>query len=226
MRWVVTLYGTRQDAERLIHELPELSAVEDSPSEYYRDLHLELDDPEGDAPEEDAMHVGRAVIEAHVRRINGFGRLRWGRTFEGVEITEFTTVDSEGETTTVHFLDRPVEYMLPEDYAEGADRHGIPRAKLPVGIEALSALGGESVAALAGMNRSVALVLRLVDEMLRGEEEIDWGAAYSALEAIEQDLHDRGLKGQDLGWWTGAERDRFRATANSVEVLGDRKSVV
>ena len=74
---------------------------------------------------------------------------------------------------------------------------------------------------LAATDHSVALVLRLADEILAGDEEIDWGAAYSALEVIEQDLHDRGLKGQDLGWWTATERKNFRATANSVEVLAE-----
>ena len=82
-------------------------------------------------------------------------------------------------------------------------------------------MDGQAVATLAATNRSVALVLRLVDEMLTGDGEIDWGAAYSALEVIEQDLHERGLNGQDLGWWTATERGNFRATANSVEVLGE-----
>jgi len=35
-------------------------------------------------------------------------------------------------------------------------------------------LDGQSVATLAATNHSVALVLRLVDEMLAGDEEIDW----------------------------------------------------
>lgn len=221
MRWVVTLWGTKQDAERLVGEFPELSAVEYSPSEYHRDLHLELDVPEGDAPEGNALNVARAVIEAHVRRINGFGRLRWGRTFEGVEITDFKTIDSQGETATIHFLEPGVEYLLPEDWVAMADERGIPKARLPIGMEVLSILDGEAVTMLAATDRSVALVLRLVDEMLAGDEEIDWAAAYSALEVMEQDLHDRGLDGQKLGWWTAKERGNFRATANSVEVLGE-----
>lgn len=114
-----------------------------------------------------------------------------------------------------------VEYLLPEDWIAGAEARGIPRARLPVGIEALTDLDGVAIAMLASVDHHVALVLRLVDEMLAGEEEIDWGAAYSALEVIEQDLKERGLKGQDLGWWTAKERDNFRATANSVEVLGE-----
>lgn len=221
VRWVVTLYGTKQDVERLVGEFPELSAVEVSPSEYHRDVQLELDDPEGDAPEGTALNVARGVIEARVRRINGFGRLRWGRMFEGVEITDFHTIDCEGETMAIHFLEPAVEYLLPEDWVAMADERGIPRARLPVGVEALSVLDGDTVTMLAATDHSVALVLRLVDAMLAGDEEIDWGAAYSALEAIEQDLHDRGLNGQNLGWWTAKERENFRATANSVEVLGE-----
>jgi len=84
VRWIVTLSASREDAERLVSEFSELSEVEKSTNEYIRDLHLELDDPEGDAPEEHAPSIARAVIDAHVRRINGFGKLRWGRAFEGV----------------------------------------------------------------------------------------------------------------------------------------------
>lgn len=56
--------------------------------------------------------------------------------------------------------------------------------------------------------------------MLVGDEQIDWGAGYSALEAIEHDLTDRGGDGRALGWWTRSERDGFKATANSAEALG------
>jgi hypothetical protein len=221
VRFVVTLHGTKQDAERLVGEFPELSAVEDSENEYHRNVHLELDDPGGDAPDEDALNVARAVIEAHVRRINGFGRLRWGRTFERVEMTDLKTIDAEGETTTIVFLEPAVEHLLPEDWVAMADERGIPRTRLPVGMEALKRLDGAAATALAATDHSVALVLRLVDGMLAGNDQIDWGAAYSALEVIEQDLHHRRLSGQDLGWWTAKERDNFRATANSVEVLGE-----
>lgn len=58
--------------------------------------------------------------------------------------------------------------------------------------------------------------------MLEGDDEIDWVAAYSALEVIEHDLRDRGLDGQALGWWTKKERNDFTATANSVEAIGFR----
>jgi hypothetical protein len=39
---------------------------------------------------------------------------------------------------------------------------------------------------------------------------------------IEHDLAGRQTTGHALGWWTATERDDFRATANSVEVLGVR----
>ncbi len=223
VRWIVTPNGTKKDAERLVEHFPELSIVqEDSPSEYHGDLHLVLDDPEGDAPEEFAVNVGRTVIDAHVRHINGFGRLRWGRLYEGAEITDYERVEADGEVLRIVYLEPSSQYMLPEEWVAEADERGIPRERLPSGMEALSVLVGEAVTTLAATNPSVALVLRLVNEVLAGEEDIDWGAAYSALEVIEHDVQDRGLRGQDLGWWTAKERDDFRATANSVEVLGDR----
>lgn len=56
--------------------------------------------------------------------------------------------------------------------------------------------------------------------MLEGDTEIDWGAAYSALEAVEHDLQRRCVDGRALGWWTRSERENFKATANSAEALG------
>jgi hypothetical protein len=217
--WVITLYGTRQDTERLVREFPELS-VDDSPNEYYSAVRLKLDEPDAEAPEADALNIARAVVEAQVRRINGFGRLRWGRAFEGVEIADYKTVDSDGETRVI-FLEPGVENLLPEDWVAMAVERGVPRDRLPVGLEALSVLQGGVITRLATIDRSVALVLRLVDGMLAGDAEIDWGAAYSALEVIEQDLRDRGAQGQTLGWWTAKETRDFRATANSVEALGE-----
>jgi len=77
--------------------------------------------------------------------------------------------------------------------------------------------------ALAEEHPAVARVLRLVDLMLTSnDEEIDWVAAYSALEIIEEDLRGRGVDGHARGWWTNAERSAFRATANSPEALGYR----
>lgn len=218
MRWIVTLSATATDAERLAAEFTDLVAVEDSP----RLLRMEVDDPEGDAPAEAAPHVARAVIEANIRRINGFARLRWGRTFEGVEITQWSTVDAEGKTTQRVFVGPAVAHLLPEEFADMLERQGLPRPKMPKGLDAINALEGEAVATLAAANPRVALVLRLVDDMLAGDDEIDWGAAYSALEVIEHDLHTRGKDGRDIGCWTTGERDRFSATANSVEVLGNQ----
>ncbi len=76
--------------------------------------------------------------------------------------------------------------------------------------------------ALAEAHADVARVLHLLDLMLVGNEEIDWVAGYAALEIIEQDLRARGVDGHALGWWTKAERQRFKATANSPEALGYR----
>jgi hypothetical protein len=56
--------------------------------------------------------------------------------------------------------------------------------------------------------------------MLKGDDEIDWTAGYATLEIVEHDLRERGLDGRTLGWWTKLERENFRATANSPEVLG------
>jgi hypothetical protein len=220
MRWLVTLSATAQDAERLAASFPETSVDDRSTSKYHRQLRLEFEDLAGDADDDD-LGIARASIDAHVRRMNDFGRLRWGRTFEGVEVRDYKTVNSSGDESTVLFVERAPDYATPEDLVAYFDERGIPRDKLPIGLLALVQLDAVAVAQIAVDDHRVALVLRLAAEMLAGSEEIDWGAAYSALEAIEQDLRDRGSSGEQLGWWTRKERDNFRATANSVEVLGE-----
>lgn len=131
----------------------------------HRDLRLELDIAEG-AAADDGLDVGRAAIEANVRRMNGFGRLRWGRTFEGARITNIKTIDFDGKATTIVFIGPAVQYLLPEDWIAGAEARGIPRARLPVGMAALADLDGVAITTLASADHHVALVLRLVDEML------------------------------------------------------------
>jgi hypothetical protein len=215
MRWVITLSGSRRDRERLAAEIPALSPAPEAP----RELLLDFDDPEGEVTGDDAAHAAKAVIDAYVRRINGFGRLRWGRNFERVEVSKIVTIDSDGRTAQRVFVGTAYDHMLPEDFADMVERLGQPRPALPVGLDVINALSGEAITSLASGSPEVARVLHLVDRMLEGDEEIDWVAAYSALEVIEQDLRSRGLDGQALGWWTKKERNDFTATANSVEVL-------
>jgi hypothetical protein len=154
--------------------------------------------------------------------LNGFGRLRWGRAFEGVSVSKIQTVDSEGRMGQRVFIEPAYDHMLPEDFADMVERLGHPRPALPAGLDVINSLGGEAVTTLAATNPEVARVLHLVVLMLKGDDEIDWVAGYSALEVIEQDLRGRGLDGQALGWWTKKERNDFTATANSVEVLDFR----
>jgi hypothetical protein len=186
------------------------------------DLRLELDDPEGDDTGDDAPHTAKAVIDVYVRRTNGFGRLRWGRAFAEVEISGLRTVDAAGRETQMVFPGTAQAYLPWEQFADMVEQLGYSRPEKPVGLDAIDALDGEAVVALAEANPAVARVLRLVELMLMGDDEIDWVAGYSALETIEQDLADRGLNARELGCWSRSERRRFDATANSPEVLGTR----
>jgi hypothetical protein len=217
VRWIVTLSASRPDAERLAAEsLPGLSAAGDDP----RELLLELDDLGSDVPDEDAPQAAKAVIDRSVRHINGSGKLRWGRAFEGVAVSAVKSVDSDGRITQHVWPEPAVKHMLPEDFADLVERLGHERPALPVGLEVLNALDVADVTLLAETNPDVGRVLYLVALMLEGDDEINWVAAYSALEAIRHDLAGRQLKGEELGWWTDAELRNFRATANSVEMLG------
>jgi hypothetical protein len=219
VRWLVTLSASKRDVERLTEEsLADLTADATDPEH----LLLELHDPEGDATGDEVPRRAKAVIDALVRHINGFGRLRWGRTFEGVSVSTTKSFDPAGGETLRLTIEPAFEHMLPEDFANTSERLGFPRPALPAGLEVINALDGAAVIALAEANPEVGRVLHLVDLMLEGDDEIDWVAGFSAVEVIEQDLASRQVKGQALRWWTNAERDSFRATANSVEVLGFR----
>ena len=91
------LAASRRDVERLITEsLDGLSAAEDTPER----MVLELDDPEGSAVGDDAPHAAKAVIDATLRRINGFGKLRWGRTFEGSSMSRSRTSSQRSSQTS------------------------------------------------------------------------------------------------------------------------------
>ena len=154
-----------------------------------------------------------------MRHVNGFGKLRWGRGFQGVEITLVRSFDSSGATQVV-FVDAAHGHLQPREFADMVEKLGHPRPPLPRGLEVIEGLDAAAVAKLAGSNPVVGRVLHLVELMLEGDTQIDWGAAYSALEAIEHDLHERGVDGRALGWWMPHEREDFRATANSAEALG------
>ena len=131
-------------------------------------------------------------------------------------------VDSGGRVTQYVFPGPAVEHMPPESFADMVERFGFQRPPLPLGIEVINSLNLAAVNDLAETNPDVGRILHLVALMLEGDDEIDWVAGYSALEAIKHDLGGRQLDGKKLGWWTDAELRNFKATANSVEVLGPR----
>jgi hypothetical protein len=217
VRWVVTLSATKVDAERLL-----AASIEDlapHPTEASKVL-LELQDSFGDASTDETRQAVKQDIDLRVRHINGFGKLRWGRGFEGVEVEAVRSFDSTGAESQVVFVGAAYDHMQPREFAEMVENLGFPRPPLPTGLEVIEALDAGAVAKLAESTPLVGRVLHLVELMLEGDEQIDWGAANSALETIEHDLHNRGVDGTALGWWTRREREDFKATANSAEALG------
>jgi hypothetical protein len=184
------------------------------------DLFLELHGSGQDETSDEARHAVKADSDLRVRHINGFGRLRWGRNFEGITIKAVRSMDSTGKETQHIFPRTAHGHMLPRDFADMVERLGSPRPPLPVGLDVIEALDGSAVTALAESIPMVGRVLHLVELMLEGDEQIDWGAGYSALETIEHDLSARQIDGVACGWWTKTERRNFRKTANSAEALG------
>jgi hypothetical protein len=217
VRWIVTLSATKVDAERLL--AAPIEDVGPHPNEA-GELVLELEDSSGDESTDETRRAIRRDVELRVRHINGFGKLRWGRGFEGVKIKGVRSIDSTGGETQVVFVGTAYAHMQPRERADMMERMGLPRPALPVGLEVIEALDADAVTKLAESNPVVARVVHLVGLMLEGDTDIDWGAAYSALETIEHDLYSRGVDGRERGWWTRQERDDFKATANSAEALG------
>lgn len=212
MRWLVILSASKADVERLrLADIDGITANPDDPSELL--LTTEISDDDGG--------VARTEIEAFVDRINGVGRLRWGRVFEGVSIQKTISFDGDGQATVV-WVDAASAHLLPEDFANLAEALGLPRPPMPKGLEIIEALDLAAVAALAETAPQAMRGIHLVDLMLRGHDEIDWVAGYAALEVVEQDLRHRGFDGPALGFWNKKELRGFKATANSPEVLGYR----
>lgn len=187
-----------------------------------RRVRLALEAADYDVPTDEARQAGKLAIDAAVRHLIGFGKLQWGRTFDGVEVKDVQCIDSSGRSRHVVFLEPAYDHMLPEDYADMVERLGHPRPELPDGVHDVNALDLGTITALADNNPDIARVLHLVALMLDGEDDIDWAAGYSVLEVIEQDAHRRGLSGQALGWWTDNDLRRFKQMANSVEAVGIR----
>jgi hypothetical protein len=217
MRWVIALSCTRADAERLLGASIDNLAPHPTDS---GEIVMELTDPFGDESTDETRQAVRQDVELRVRHINGFGKLRWGRGFEGVEIKGVRSYESSGHESQHVYVGTAYAHLQPREFADMIEKWGHPRPPLPVGLEVIEALDGGAVASLAKSHPVVGRVLHLVELMLEGDEQIDWGAAYSALEAVEDDLRNRGVDGRALGWWTRRERDDFRATANSAEALG------
>jgi hypothetical protein len=94
------------------------------------------------------------------------------------------------------------DHMPAREFADMVERRGFPRPPLPVGLDVIEALDGAAVTTLAESNPVVGRLLHLVELMLQGDEQMDWRAGYSALEAIEHDLSARGVDGHARGWWT------------------------
>jgi hypothetical protein len=217
VRWLITLSARAADVERLLSEPVEgLSANPDDPSQ----LLLTLHDPEGDAGGEDVPNAAKTKIDAFVNHLNGVGRLRWGRVFEGVSIAAIKSFDETGHATQRVFIGTAVDHMLPEDFADMVERLGYDRPPMPKGLEIVNALDFAASISLTETHPEAMRAVHLVDLMLQGDDEIDWVAGYAALEVVEQDLRVRGVDGQALGWWTKQESRNFKATANSPDVLG------
>lgn len=218
MRWIVTLEAKAADVERLLVQASDRLSAAESP----REVILAFEDAEGDVATDESRQAARTVIEAAVRHLNGFGKLRWGRTFEGVTVKRVRHIDSEGRSGQVVFVSTAYAHLPPHEFADMVERMGFPRPDLPPGVEDVNALDLEKATTLADSDPEVARVLHLVELMLEGGDDIDWAAGYSALEIIEQHAKRRGLSGQTLGWWTSKEHQRFTQTANSVDAVGIR----
>jgi hypothetical protein len=220
MRWLAKLSGLETDVHRLQHAglRENLNVDGDNPTQ----LILELRGPEEPSADFDEPNAAKEAIDAFVDLINGFGKLRWGRSFYGLSESGIRAIDADGSEEEYVFLERAVHHMEPHEFADMVERQGHRRPALPSGWDLVGSMELDSVLATAERHPDVVRVLRLIKLMLVGDDDIDWAVAYAALEIIEHDLHRRGVDGRALGWWSKAERTNFRATANSPEAIGIR----
>ena len=212
MRWIVTFQGSSRDIERLVGAYPLLTG-----GEVGREAVLTFDDGHEEVSDETRDAI-RREIEATLRHINGCGKLRWGRSFEGLSMKDGVKyVGAAGQSGQVVFLGPARAHLTPAEFGDLMEQLGHPRPDPPFGSTEVEALDVAQVTELADSDPIVARVLRLVDLMLMGDEDIDWSAAYSALETIEMDARD-----ERVGWYTAGQRRHFTRTANSIEAVGIR----
>jgi hypothetical protein len=126
-------------------------------------------------------------------------------------------VGPDGQSGQVVFVGSARAHLTPEEFGDVVVGLGRPRPDPPFGLTDVEALDVAQVTELADRDPLVARVLRLVDLMLLGDEDIDWSAAYSALETIETDARN-----DCADWYTTGQRRRFTGTANSIEAVGIR----
>lgn len=221
MKWTATVTGWSSDIERLASDPVDDRLLRDDGNPDLLLIKLEIEDRQA-ATEADEGRLARAIANSIVRDVNGLGRLRWGRTFNEVGVRDLKSVDRDGQVCTHVEIGTAYDHMDPRDYADMVEEQGYPRPEVPRQVELVEQLDYQAASEIADEVPAVGRALHLVRLMLVGDEDIDWGAAYSALETVEHDLSERGLDARDLGWHSAREREDFTATANSVEVLGAR----
>lgn len=220
MRWLARLSGVKTDIQRLQEAgLPEQLGIDtDDPSQ----LMLELRGLERRNTDPNELNAAKEAIDAFIDLINGFGKLRWGRSFHGLSENGIKAIDADVGDEQCVVVGSVGIHMEPQVFADVVERLGHPRPAPPAGWDLVGALELERVLATAESHPDVARVLQLVELMVVGGDDINWAVAYVAMEIIEHDLHSRGADGRALGWWSKAERSDFRATANSPEAIGIR----
>jgi hypothetical protein len=219
VRIVVTLKARRQDCERLTNALPqELTPVEGDPSR----VTFTFDDANAAETDATPSESSRNAIAAEIDRLNGLGRLRWGRVFERVELDFISMFSADGKESRSIQPASAHAHLLPEDFADLVEKLGHPRPDPPDGWEEIKALDLPAALAAASGDDEIARVLHFVDLALEHHADLDWAVAYLAVERIEEDLASRSTNGKAAGLWSESEHTRFRRTANSFGTLGTR----
>ena len=212
VRWIVTIEGNRRDIERLVAAYPRIAASNDG-----REAVITFEDSHDEATDATRDTI-RREIETALRHINASGKLRWGRSFQGISLKGGVKYEAaSGASGQVVFGEAAYDHLTPQEFGDLVEQLGHPRPAPPFGYAEVEALDVAQVTELADGDSIVARVLRLVDLMLVGDEDIDWSAAYAALETIEADAGDARRD-----WYSTAQRRRFTGTANSVEAVGDQ----
>jgi hypothetical protein len=156
VRWIATVEGNRRDVERLVGAYPRIAACNDG-----REAVITFEDAHDEATDATRETI-RREIETALRHINASGKLRWGRSFQGISLKGGVKYEAaSGASGQVVLGGVAYDHLTPQEFGDLRERLRRPRPAPPFGYAEVEALDVARVTELADGDAIVARVLRL-----------------------------------------------------------------